>query len=285
VPAQAAALLVLLAALWGGSFVFMRVAAPALGAVPLAFVRVALAAMVLIAIAFAQRRVPAFRTRWREFAVVGIVNSAIPFALFSFAAQYLSASTGAILNATSPFFAVIAGALWLAAPITKAKVIGVAIGVCGVVVLVGWQPGSATGDQLLAIAACLIAAACYALAGVYTKRKLSDVPSFAVACASQMTAALALMPLLPFTSVPGPLTATVVANVVALAIGATALAYLIYFKLIADVGPQRALTVTFLIPLFGVLWGGLFLGEPLTVDLLVGGALVVVGTIVTVRAR
>jgi drug/metabolite transporter (DMT)-like permease len=277
-------LLVTLAALWGGSFVFMRVAVPALGAVPLAYVRVSIAAVVLLAIAFAQRRIPPFRTRWRDLAVVGVVNSAIPFSLFCYAEQYLSASAGAVLNATSPFFVAIAGALWLAQPVTKTKVVGIALGIVGVIVLVGLQPGATSDQVLVAVAACLVAAVCYALAGVYTKRALSDVPSHAIACASQVFAALALMPLLPFTTIPGPLTPVVVANVLALAIGSTAIAYLIYFKLIADVGPQRALTVTFLIPLFGVLWGALFLGEPLTQNLLVGGALVVAGTIVTVRA-
>src|SRR5690349_2283036 len=132
----------------------------------------------------------------------------------------------------------------------------------GVVILVGLQPGSTSRDVLVAVAACLVAAICYTLAGVYTKRALSDVPSRAIACASLVFAALALMPLLPFTTIPGPLTGVVVANVLALAIGSTAIAYLIYFKLIADIGPQRALTVTFLVPLFGVLWAALFLGEP-----------------------
>jgi len=285
VPVRALALLVTLAALWGGSFVFMRVAVPALGAIPLAYVRVSIAAAVLLAIAFAQRRIPPFRTRSKEFLVVGVVNSAAPFVLFCFAEQTISASAGAVLNATSPFFAVIAGAVWLEQPVTRARLAGIALGFVGVVVLVGLQPGATSKHVMLAVAACLVAAACYALAGVYTKRALSDVPSHAIACASQVFAALALMPLLPFASIPGPLDAIIIANVVGLAVGSTAIAYLIYFKLIADIGPQRALSVTFLIPLFGILWGALFLGEPLTSNLLLGGALVVAGTIVTVRAK
>ena len=284
-PVRALALLVTLAALWGGSFVFMRVAVPALGAIPLAYVRVSIAAAVLLAIAFAQRRIPPFRTRSKEFLVVGVVNSAAPFVLFCFAEQTISASAGAVLNATSPFFAVIAGAVWLEQPVTRARLAGIALGFVGVVVLVGLQPGATSKHVMLAVAACLVAAACYALAGVYTKRALSDVPSHAIACASQVFAALALMPLLPFASIPGPLDAIIIANVVGLAVGSTAIAYLIYFKLIADIGPQRALSVTFLIPLFGILWGALFLGEPLTSNLLLGGALVVAGTIVTVRAK
>lgn len=274
----------LLAALWGGSFVFMRVAAPALGPLPLAYARVALAATALLLLAFAQRRVPPFRTRWREFAVLGIVNSATPFALFSFASLHVPASTGAILNATSPFFAAIAAAYWLGEALTWRKMAGMAVGFAGVATLVGWDPRAITADVALAIAACLVAALCYALGGVYAKRRLADVPSFALACASQTTAAVALMPLLPFAAIPGPVTALVGANVAALALASTALAYLIYFRLIADAGPQRALTVTFLIPLFGVLWGFVFLGEPVTASMLAGGALVVAGTALALRA-
>lgn len=282
-PMRSLALLLILAALWGGSFVFMRVAVPALGPIPLAFVRVALASLVLLALAFAQRRVPDFRTRWREFAVVGVVNSALPFVLFSYAAQHVTASAGAILNATSPFFGAIAAAIWLNESLTWRKVAGMALGLAGVVVLVGWHPDTITSETALAIAACLAAALCYGLGGTYAKRKLSGVPSFAIACASQLAAAVALAPALPFTTVPGPLSALVVANVIALAVASTAIAYLIYFKLIADIGPARALTVTFLIPLFGVLWGFLFLDEALTLNMLTGGALIVAGTALALR--
>ncbi len=281
--ARSVALLVILAALWGGSFVFMRVAVPALGPVPLAFVRVALAAAVLLAVAYAQRRMPDFRARWREFAVVGIVNSALPFVLFCYAEQYVTASTAAILNATSPIFGAIAAAIWLGEALTWRKAAGMAIGFIGVAVLVGWHPESMTRDTALAIAACLAAALCYGLGGTYTRRTLADVPSFAVACASQLAAAIVLAPAAPLATIPGPVTLLVIANVVALALASTAVAYLIYFKLIADVGPTRALTVTFLIPLFGVLWGYLFLGEVLTPSMLAGGALIVAGTALALR--
>lgn len=262
----------------------MRVAAPALGPLPLAYARVALAAAALLLLAFAQRRVPPFRTRWREFGVLGVVNSALPFALFAFALLHLPASTAAILNATSPFFAAITAAYWLGDALTWRKVAGMLTGFAGVTTLVGWHPEAITADVALALAACLAAALCYALGSVYAKHSLGDVPSLAVACASQMTAAIALMPLLPFTTIPGPVTPLVAANVVALALASTALAYLIYFRLIADAGPQRALTVTFLVPLFGVLWAALFLGEPVTASMLVGGALVLAGTALAIQA-
>jgi drug/metabolite transporter (DMT)-like permease len=283
-PPRSLALLLLLAALWGGSFVFMRVAVPALGPIPLAYTRVTLAAVALLLLAFAQRRIPAFRTRWREFAVVGVINTALPFSLFSYAAQHVPVSTSAILNATSPFFGALVAAVWLGERLTLKKIIALALGLAGVTILVGWHPETASVDFLLAVAACLVASILYALASVYTKLKLAREPSFAIACASQVAAALALMPALPFTTVPGPLTPLVIANVVALALGSTAVAYLIYFKLIADAGPQRALTVTFLIPLFGALWGFLFLGEALTANMLAGGVLIVTGTALALRS-
>lgn len=283
--ARSTALLVLLAALWGGSFVFIRVAAPALGAIPLAFARVSLAAAALLALAVAQRRMPDFRRHWREFAVVGVVNSALPFVLFSFAEQSITASAAAILNATSPFFGAIAAAIWLGETLTWKKVAGMIVGFAGVAILVGWHPDAMDRNSMLAIGACLAASLCYGLGGTYTRKKLAGVPSFAIACASQVAASIVLAPAAPFASVPGPVNAVVVANVIALALASTAVAYLIYFKLIAEAGPARALTVTFLIPLFGVLWGFLFLGEALSPNMLTGGALIVAGTALTLRGR
>ena len=277
-PPRALALLVTLAALWGGSFVFMRVAVPAMGPVPLTFVRVTLAAMVLFSLAAARHDLPDLRSRWRGFGVVGLVNSALPFVLICFAEQTLTASTAGILNATSPFFGAIAASIWLGDPLTARKVGGMLLGLVGVALLVGLQPEPLTRTTVLAIAACLAAALCYGLAGVYAKKRMQGVSSFALACGSQLSAALVLTPVLPFVSVPGPVTAWIVFNVVALAVASTAIAYLIYFRLIADIGPSRALTVTFLIPLFGVLWGYLFLGEAITASMLAGGALIVAGT-------
>ena len=277
-PARSLAMLAALGALWGGSFVFMRYAVPAMGPVPLAFARVTLAALALLAFAVAQRNLPDLRTRWRGLAVVGLVNSALPFVLFCYAEQTITASTGGILNATSPFFGAIAAAIWLGEPLTARKMGGMTLGLVGVALLVGLQPEPMTWATALAIAACLAAALCYGLAGVYTKKRMQGVSSFALACGSQLSAAIILLPALPFAPVPGPVTAWVVFNVVALAVASTAIAYLLYFRLIADLGPSRALTVTFLIPLFGVLWGFVFLGEAITANMLAGGALIIAGT-------
>jgi len=281
-PGDAARLL-LLAGLWGGSFAFMRVAVPALGPLWLAFSRVALAFIALFALSLARRSIPPLSAHWRGYLMIGAVNSALPFALFCFAEQYISASAAAILNATSPFFGALIAALWLGEVLTLRKIAGMALGLAGVVVLVGWQPEPLSGMMLWATLACLGAALCYGIASVYAKRRMAAVPSAAIALYSQLAAAVVLAPALCLVPAPGPLTPLVVANVLALALASTAFAYLLYFRLIATIGPARALTVTFLIPLFGVLWGVLFLGEPLATNTLSGCALIVAGTWIAAR--
>jgi drug/metabolite transporter (DMT)-like permease len=281
--ARDVARLLLLAGLWGGSFAFMRVAVPVVGPVWLAFSRVALAFMALFALALARRAVPPFFARWRDYVVIGAVNSALPFALFCFAEQYIGASTAAILNATSPFFAAAVAALWLKEGLSLRKLGGMALGIAGVALLVGWSPQPLAGMMLPATLACLGAALCYGVASVYAKRRMADVPSSAVALYSQLAAAALLAPTLLFAPSPGSLTPLVVGNVLALALASTALAYMLYFRLIATIGPARALTVTFLIPVFGVLWGLLFLGEPVTANTVLGCVLILAGTGTAVR--
>ena len=282
-PIADIARLLTLAALWGGSFAFMRVAVAALGPLWLATSRVALAFLALYALALLRRDVPALRAHWRDYLIVGIINTALPFALFSFAAQHVAASTAAILNATSPFFATIIAALWLKDRVTPAKIIGMILGMVGVVLLVGWQPDPMSTDKLIAVSACLVAALSYGVASVFAKARLTGRPSFAIALYSQMTAMIVLAPALPFVPSPGSITPLIAANVLALAIASTAIAYMLYFKLIATIGPARALTVTFLIPLFGVLWGFLFLGEKIGANTLAACALIVCGTWLAVR--
>ncbi len=275
--------LLTLAALWGGSFTFMRVAVAGLGPVWLAALRVTFAFLALFALALARGHVPAFRDRWRDYLVVGVINTALPFALFSFAAQYITASTSAILNATAPFFATIVAALWLKDRVTPAKIVGMILGITGVALLVGWQPEPMTSDKLAAIVACLVASLSYGVASVYAKARLTGLPTYSIALYSQMMAMIVVAPALPFAPPPPALTPLVLANVLGLAVASTALAYLIYFKLIATIGPARALTVTFLIPLFGVLWGLLFLDEKVGANSLLACALIIGGTWLALR--
>lgn len=281
--AQDVARLLSLAALWGGSFAFIRVAVPTLGPIWLAECRVALAFAALFVVALLRRGMPPLAAHWRAYLVIGTVNSALPFALFSFAEETISASNAAILNATSPFFGAIIAAAWLREPLGTRKLTGMALGLAGVVLLVGWQSAPLSGAAIAASVACLSAALCYGIGSVYAKVRMTGLPSFAIALYSQLAAAMVLGPVLPFVPPPLSLTPLVAANVIGLALASTAIAYLLYFRLIADVGPARALTVTFLIPLFGVLWGVLFLREPLGVNMLSGGALILAGTWLAAR--
>jgi drug/metabolite transporter (DMT)-like permease len=281
-PADAARL-VALAAIRGASFIFIRVAVVPLGPIATAELRVALASATLLAwLGFAGIGL-GLREHWRLYLAVGTLNSALPFALWAFSAIHLPASYLVVLNATSPLFGAVVSAMWLRERITPRAALGLAAGVAGVAMLVGLGPVQPTPAVLWAIAAGAFAALLYAVAAAYMKRRSSAVDAAAVATGSQLGATLVLAPLLaPVAPVAWP-TAAEWAAVVALGVLCTGVAYLLYFRLIADVGPTRALTVTFLIPLFGMLWGALFLGEAITPVMAAGCALVLAGTALILR--
>jgi drug/metabolite transporter (DMT)-like permease len=276
-PADVARL-VTLAALWGASFLFIRVAAPALGPIVLIEVRVLIAGLVLLAYALATGKELQLRRFWRQYFVIGVINSAIPFVLISTAELHLPASLAAILNATTPLFGAIFAYLWLREPMTPRKLGGLALGFLGVAVLAGWAPLDRSRAVVLAAGASLLGAASYGLAGVYTKARATGAPAVGMAAMTQLAAALVLMPLAPFALPPAAPSAGVVAVTLALALFCTALAYLIYFRLVVDVGPLRALTVTFLVPIFATLWGALFLGEKVSASMIAGCGMILAGT-------
>lgn len=275
--------LVTLAAIWGASFIFTRVVAPSLGAIWTAELRVLLGGLALLVWFRLAGVDAALRRHWRYYLAVGTVNSAIPFALYAWAAIHLPASLLSIVNATSPMFGMLFGALSGTERVTLPKLAGLALGAAGVA-LVAQPEGLQTGAAFYGpVAAALGACAGYGLTGVLVRRWGQGVPSRGVAAGQQLAAAVVLAPLLLAVPLPAPPSAIVVGNVLAVALLASAVAFLIYFRLIADVGATRALTVTFLIPPFGVLWGTLFLGEALPAGMLAGGVLIVAGTILVTR--
>lgn len=275
--------LVALAAIWGASFSFMRVAAPVLGPIVTAETRVLLGGLALLAWFRLTGFDPRLREHWRLYALVGLVNSAVPFALYAFAAMHLPASLLAILNATSPMFGLAFGALFAGERITVRKLAGLVIGAAGVA-LVTRPAGIEAGPMFgWAVGASLGACCGYGLTGVLIKRWGGGAPPKGIAVGNQLAAALFLLPFLPVLPPSAIPSALVVANVLGLALLASAVAFLLYFRLIADVGGTRALTVTYLIPLFGLAWGALFLGEALPPAALGGGALILVGTLFVTR--
>ncbi|HTT10880.1 MAG TPA: DMT family transporter [Burkholderiaceae bacterium] len=274
--------LVTLAALWGASFLFMRHAAPAFGPIALVQVRVSVAAAILTGLLLLQAERRALRTHVAALAFVGVMNSALPFVLFTYATLYVTAGFAAILNATTPLWTALVGRLWLRDRIRPAQWIGLGIGALGVAALlwgkVDLRPGSTGWQVTLAIGAALLGAAAYGTSATFARKRLGGVPALVVATGSQIAAAIVV---LPFATAawPGhspPLDAW--ASAIALAVACTALAYLLYFRLIAHVGAVRAAAVTFLIPVFATCWGSAFLAEDVTLQMLAGGCVILAGT-------
>jgi len=271
-----------LAALWGASFLFMRVSAPEFGAVALAGVRVAGAALVLVPLLAWRGELPALARHWRPILFVGITNSVIPFSCFSYAVLSITGGLASIFNAATPLFGAAIAWLWLGERLSGSRNIGLAIGFAGVFGLAwskaGVRAGAAQADVALALLACVAGATAYGFSANFTKRRLTGVPPMAVAAGSQLAAAavLAVPALLLWPpEMPGP---AAWANMAALAVPCTGFAYILYFRLIAHVGPTNAVTVTFLIPAFAVAWGALFLHEAVTWDMVAGCVVILVGT-------
>ena len=252
----------MLGALWGGSFLFIRVAVPALGPFLLVELRVGLAATALFLYALVAGSMPKIRGRWRSFLVLGFLNAAVPFSLISAAEIHLTASLAAILNSTTVMFTAIVAAVWMDDALTARKVVGIVLGIVGVTVLVGWDPLRVNSLILLAVAAMLLASLSYALGATYAKRSFSGIPPLGMAI-GQLSGAVVLLLPMAVVSVPERAPSTVVTfSMLGLAFLSTALAYLIYFRLIESVGPTSTLTVTLLVPVFGLLFGVLLLEEP-----------------------
>jgi len=275
--------LVLLAALWGGAFVFLRVAAPVLGPAWTAECRVLLGGLALLAWLRLAGFDSGLRRHARFYLLIGTVSIAAPFALYSYAAMHTPASLLSIVNATAPIFGLAWSALFRDERITLRKAAGLALGIVGVALIVR-PPDGGVAAQVGPLAAALAACCCYGITGVLMKRFSSGASPRAMAAGNQLAAALVLLPLLPFFPPLAAPTPVVIANVLALALLASGVAFLLYFRLIADVGATRALTVTYLIPLFGVLWGWIFLGETLPATALAGGALILAGTVLVTRS-
>lgn len=273
---------VLLAAIWGSSFLFMRIGTLQLGPLPTAGLRVGIAALFLLPILQARGLGPALRQHWKLTFVVGILNSAIPFACFTYALQSITSGLSSILNATVPLFGAVIAWLWLRDRPTGSRILGLAVGFLGVALLAwdkaSFKPdasGNATGWAVLA---CLLATLCYGISASFTKRYMGGLPSLVSATGSQIGAALGLAPLTlwfwPDHAVaPGTWLA-----VLALGVLCSGVAYILFFRLIEHAGPARALSVTFAIPVFAVLYGVAFLGEVVTPWMVGCGLVIVAGT-------
>ena len=273
--------LCLLAALWGASFLFMKIAAPVLGPWPTAFFRVLFGLLGLCAILALMRASWRFQGKLKHAMALGVINSGLPFAMYCLAAQWLPAGYSAIFNATTPLMGIAIGALFFGEAITGRKLAGVCLGLGGVAALTTTGPTALSWPLAAGALACLVSTGCYGLAGFLTRRWITErggLDARLVALGSQLGATLLLAPVFaasvavqPPASWGGP---GVWAALLALGLLCTAAAYVLYFRLIADIGPLRSLSVTFLVPVFGVLWGALFLHEAVTGAHLLDGGLI-----------
>ena len=274
---------VALAAIWGASFLFMRLAVGDFGVVGTAATRVAVATLFLLPLMFAKGHGAAFRKHWWKVCLVGILNSGIPFLMFAFALLSITTGLSAILNATVPLFGALVAWWWLRDRPTGSRMLGLLVGFTGVAALAwdkaSFRPDAATGiAPAWAVLACLVATICYAFAASATKRFLSGLPPLMTATGSQLGATIALsVPALLLRPAHTPSTQAWLA-VVVLGVLCTGIAYILYFRLIEQAGPSRALAVTFAIPVFAILYGALFLREAVTPWMLAWGAVVLAGT-------
>lgn len=273
--------LLVLAAIWGASFLFMRVAAPVLGALPTAFFRVLLGAVGLLVILAVLKTRHDFQGKLKATMILGVINSGIPFLMYSMAALLLPAGYSAILNATTPLMGVLIGSMFFNDSLTPKKAAGVFVGLLGITLLTTTGAVTFTSTLAMGALACLVATSCYGAAGFLTRQWIADkggLDAKLVAFGSQIGATLFLAPFFGISATVNPPPtwggSTVWLALAALGFICTACAYILYFRLIADIGPVRSLTVTFLIPPFGVLWGVLFLNEHLSAGHFYGGGLI-----------
>jgi len=272
-----------LAAIWGASFLFMRIIAPVIGSLPTAFFRVSIAAAGLLVILGLMRISWDFKGKLKTVMLLGVINSGIPATLYSVAAQVLPAGYSSIFNATTPLMGVLIGGLFFHERLTGAKLGGVFLGLFGVGVLTRAGPVAFDMELLMGAVACLLATTCYGFAGFLARRWLDQaggLDSRLSALGSMLGATLFLLPLFGYSVISQPPASwggwSVWLSLLGLGLGCTAFAYIIYFRLLSSVGPVKSMTTTFLIPLFGVLWGALFLDEPLSMAHVYGGLLIAV---------
>lgn len=270
-----------LAAIWGASFLFMRIVAPEIGTIPTAFFRVSIAAAGLLVFLVLMRTSWDFRGKFKTVLLLGVINSGIPATLYSVAAQVLPAGYSAIFNATTPLMGVLIGGLFFHERLSLSKLAGLALGLFGVAILTRAGPVAFDAELLMGALACLLATTCYGFAGFLARRWLDQqggLDSRLSALGSMLGATLLLLPLFTYSAISQPPASwggwQVWLSLLGLGLGCTAFAYILYFRLLSAIGPVKSMTVTFMIPPFGVLWGALFLGEPLSLAHLYGGVLI-----------
>ena len=273
---------VLLAAIWGSSFMFMRIGTLEWGAVVTAGLRVGVAAVFLLPLLALKGQTAVLRQHWKMTFAVGVLNSALPFVCFTYALQSISTGLSSILNATVPLFGAVIAWVWLKDRPNHARIAGLLIGFVGVALLAwdkaSFKPDAGGNASGWAVLACLAACLCYGISASVTKRYMAGLPSLVSATGSQVGAALALAPLTLWWWPDHAVSAKAWLAVLVLGVLCSGVAYILYFRIIERAGPARALSVTFAIPVFAVLYGVALLGEVVTPWMMGCAVVIVIGT-------
>lgn len=274
--------LLLLGAIWGASFLFIKGSVVDFGIFPLVELRALGAALILLPITYIYKHQSQLLKFWKSITFVAVFNTMIPFCLFNYGLIYVDTGLAAILNATAPMFGTVIAYLYIKETIGKLGLLGVLTGFVGVVVISMEQTStdSATG---LAILALLFAAFCYGIAAVFIKRHLASANAFVVAGGSQLASAILLLPLAIIYFPAAMPSASSWFHALMLSFLCTGIALFLYFDLIAKVGASKAIMVGYLIPLFGIVWGALFLNEQLSSIVLIGGAMILIGVMLATK--
>lgn len=280
-----ASTLAVLAAIWGSSFLFIRIGSRAMGPAALVELRVLLATVALILYAWFSRRQIRILHMWWQYLVLGATNAAIPFMLIASAELRLDSGFAAILNATTPLFTALVAWAWVKEPFTPGKLLGVLLGIAGVGILVGGGAGGHGPGLWLPVAFSLLGALSYGVAGVFSSRQFRGESPLDMAIGQQLAASLLVLPLSLLRLPTAWPSGTVLFSVLMLALVCTAFAYLLYFALIHSVGALRTLTVTFLVPAFAVVWGALFLGEAVSLRMVLGLVVILSSIALVMRGR
>ena len=270
--------LVLLAALWGVSFMFMRIAGPEFGPFALVEVRVAIAALFLMPLLLAREGFGQVRTNWKLITVIGACNSGIPFLLFTYSTLYITGGLSAILNGTAPLWTALIAWAWLSDRLTGSQVIGLLVGFAGVYLLVADELTMSLTGTLLAMLAATFGAFLYGVAANMTKRYAGGISPLAMSTGSMIAASVIVLPgaILDWPDTQPSLVAWF--SVITMGVASTALAYILYFRLIRNVGPAKAIAVTYLVPVFAMLSGAVFIAETITLIMIIGCAVIFLGT-------
>lgn len=274
-------ILVILAAIWGSSFLFARISVGEFGAIPLSAARSLIAALTLVPILLWSGQWPHFRDNWRHFVMLGLISTALPFTFITLTTQFATAGFAAVLNSLMPILSAAIAWAWLKESLSVAAVIGIALSFIGVVAMITDTQSIETGHLWLPVLTGFGAAFFYALTGNYARRYVPHVPSIAQATGCQVFAAAFLIPPALFLWPDQAISAAGWTNAVILGVMCTSLAFILYFHLLGNVGVARTAIVTYLIPVFAMLWGFLFLGEVVTLEMGAGTALILTGIALT----